>query len=444
MKGSRILLAATAVLAASLVLNCSKKTTAPIVPPDSPPACSLGSSSLSFGSVTVGSSADRTFTISNTGGGTLAGSATTTSPGYAVVAGTPYSLAAGQQATVTVRFSPSSTGTLAGTVSLSGSGCGSVSCTGTGAPSGPVCQLSTTSLDFGSVPPGVCGFSSRTFTISNAGTGTLAGTVASLHSAFEVVGGAAYSLTPGARDTFTIRFAPSVFGDQLGRVVTGCDTVYCIGRTVAVYGCASLAPTSLDFGSIYVGQRVTKYVTLTSSGSQFDLAWAGEGNPNFDGPPPQQSVQPDDIFTLPVDFTPISEGAHSSSFQGQCKYAIGDGQYHAFGCIRVTGSAVAAPGTPQCQLSATTLNFGAVSVGSSADRTLTVTNAGGGVLNGSVASPGCTEFAVIGDPTVSLGPGQSAVYTIRFSPPQSGHAYTCYVFAFDPNCSVVTLTGQGQ
>ena len=83
------------------------------------PAISITPSSLDFGGVNVGGSSNRSITVKNVGGGVLTGNATTNAP-FAIVSGGSYSLAAGQSQTVTVRFSPTSTGTFEGNVSFSG------------------------------------------------------------------------------------------------------------------------------------------------------------------------------------------------------------------------------------------------------------------------------------------------------------------------------------
>jgi hypothetical protein len=85
------------------------------------PVISVTPSSRDFFYVTVGSSADRTFTVQNTGGGTLTGTASTSAP-FSVVSGGSYSLGAGASQTVTVRFSPTSAATFAGNVTLTGGG----------------------------------------------------------------------------------------------------------------------------------------------------------------------------------------------------------------------------------------------------------------------------------------------------------------------------------
>ena len=78
----------------------------------SPPALSVTPGSLDFGSVIVGSSADKTFVVRNTGGGTLTGSVSA-SPPFSIVSGGSFSLTRGKSQTVVVRFSPTVLGVLA-------------------------------------------------------------------------------------------------------------------------------------------------------------------------------------------------------------------------------------------------------------------------------------------------------------------------------------------
>ncbi len=79
------------------------------------PTISVTPSSIDFGGVSVGSSADKNFTITNSGGGVLSGTATTNPP-YSIVSGGTYNLSSGESQTVTVRFSPTALGTFAGMV----------------------------------------------------------------------------------------------------------------------------------------------------------------------------------------------------------------------------------------------------------------------------------------------------------------------------------------
>jgi len=83
------------------------------------PTISVTPSSLDFGSLYVGNSADRNFVVQNSGGGVLVGAATASSP-FTIVAGESYNLSAGQSQTVTVRFNPSTASNFVSNVSFTG------------------------------------------------------------------------------------------------------------------------------------------------------------------------------------------------------------------------------------------------------------------------------------------------------------------------------------
>ena len=87
----------------------------------STPAISVTPSSLSFGSVAIGSSATLAFTVKNTGGGTLSGSATVPSP-FSIASGGSYNLGANATQTVTVRFSPTAPQSYSQNVTFTGGG----------------------------------------------------------------------------------------------------------------------------------------------------------------------------------------------------------------------------------------------------------------------------------------------------------------------------------
>jgi hypothetical protein len=86
-----------------------------------PSVLTVTPSTLNFGNVTVGGSADRSFTVTNSGAGTLTGSGTA-SGAFSVVAGGSYSLGPGQSQTVTVRFHPTVVSIYSGNVSFTSSG----------------------------------------------------------------------------------------------------------------------------------------------------------------------------------------------------------------------------------------------------------------------------------------------------------------------------------
>ena len=77
---------------------------------------------VSFGMVTIGSSATRTFTVRSTGTGTIAGTASVPAP-FSIDSGSPFTLlGTGATAAVTVRFTPTSTAVASTSVTFTGNG----------------------------------------------------------------------------------------------------------------------------------------------------------------------------------------------------------------------------------------------------------------------------------------------------------------------------------
>jgi len=78
--------------------------------------------------------------------------------------------------------------------------------------------------------------------------------------------------------------------------------------------------------------------------------------------------------------------------------------------------AVVSPrGTAQPHVSPVRLSFGAVVVGQEARLDFVVSNTGTAALTGRIGAP-CPNFALVGDASYSLGPGDSATWGIRFQP----------------------------
>jgi hypothetical protein len=102
-------------------------------------------STTAFGTITVGTTVDRTFTVKNTTSSTLSGSAAVGAP-FSVVSGGSFSLAAGASQPVVVRFRPTSATSYVGNVTFTGGGdtiARTVSGSGTGSVSAPLASPPT-------------------------------------------------------------------------------------------------------------------------------------------------------------------------------------------------------------------------------------------------------------------------------------------------------------
>jgi hypothetical protein len=399
--------------------------------PDAAPVCSVSPTSLNFGTVTCGGNADRTFTITNSGGGTLTGSVSESCTYYSITSGGgSYSLTAGQSVTVTVRFSPTVDGTQTCTVST-GSSCSSVSCTGVGSGCTPVCSVSPQSLDFGTV---ACGASvDRTFTITNSGGGTLTGSVSESCNYYSITsGGGSYSLTAGQSVTVTVRFSPTVDGTQTCSVSTGgsCTSVSCTGVGSGCQPACSVSPTSLNFGTIDIGQYLDKTFTITNTGGGTLSGTVSESCDHYSittggG---AYNLTAGQSATVTVRFQPTVTGTLT------CSVSTG-GSCTAVSCTGVGSQ------PPVCSVSPPTLDFGNVEVGGHLDKTFTISNTGGGTLTGSV-SESCSHYSITsGGGAYSLTAGQSVTVTVRFEPTVTG-PLTCSVVT-GGTCTNVSCTGVG-
>jgi hypothetical protein len=145
---------------------------------------------VNFGSVALGSFAERTFTVSNTGGGTLSGTASVTAP-FSVVSGSPFTLSgAGGTQAVNVRFTPTTTATATTNLTFTaGGGTISTIVTGTGAAettpptvaitsptSGPTYTVTSSSLGLKGTASDNVGVTQVAWVNSRGGSGIASGT----------------------------------------------------------------------------------------------------------------------------------------------------------------------------------------------------------------------------------------------------------------------------
>src|SRR5262249_3163435 len=126
-------------------------------------------------------------------------------------------------------------------------------------------SVTPSSLDFGSV--NINTFAERSFTVRNAGSGTLTGT-AGASAPFSISAGESFSLAPGASQIVTARFSPtssacfsgsvdfSSNGGNLSRLITGTGA----GSTTVTTVTSSANPA-------LVGQVVTFTATVSASGT---------------------------------------------------------------------------------------------------------------------------------------------------------------------------------
>lgn len=179
------------------------------------PVLSVESLTLAFGDVRPGVPADLPLTVTNTGTASLTLSgATVGNAAFSIVGALPGPFAPGASANLTVRCLPSAAVSYSATLLLSsdgGSAAVALSCRGFA----PVLSVSSTRLDFGTILVGTT--SSRTLTVSNAGTAPLLVSSSTLTGPdFQLTTPSAFTVSPGTSQGVTVTCAPATVGSRTG------------------------------------------------------------------------------------------------------------------------------------------------------------------------------------------------------------------------------------
>jgi len=201
----------------------------------------------------------------------------------------------------------------------------------------------------------------------------------------------------------------------------------------------SASPSSNNFGSVQVGNSTTQSETLTNSGgSDIIASQATVGGSGFSvsGLNPPLTLTPGQSFTFAAVFAPASTGSASGSISVVSNASNSPLTISLSGIGTTAGQLGVSPGT---------LNFGSVVVGTTESMTATL-NATGSSVTVSSAIVGTSEFTLGGlSFPFTLATGQSAPFTVTFTPQSSGTASDSVTFASDAANSTLleALTGSG-
>jgi hypothetical protein len=342
-----------------------------------------GTDLTDFGSVTQGGAAvQHTFTVSNTGTGTLTTSALTVPSGFSVLEGLSASIPAGGSDTFTVQLDTTSVGTksggqisfttndgdenpfnfsITGTVNATSTPEISVSGNSTNIVDGDTTPSSTDLTDFGGVTQGGSAVQ-HTFTVSNTGTGTLTTSGLQLPTGYSLVEGLSSSIQAGSFDTFTIRLDTSSTGTKSGQIsfttndgdenpfnfqITGAVNATPVPE-IAVSGnganipdgdLSSTSSDGTDFGTVAQGVTVDRVFTVNNIGAS-TLTTSGlllpAGYTLVEGLSPSIPAGNSDTFTVRLDTSSV--GTKS----GQISFTTNDSDENPFN-FSVTGTVSETP-----------------------------------------------------------------------------------------------------
>jgi hypothetical protein len=431
--------------------------------------------SVVFGNVSVGQSRSLTATLSNPGSSSVTiGHASISNAAYTIPnLKLPMVLDPGRSTTVAIEFSPKSSGTQYGSITLHGSapamGGGeddkerepedvsddltiALSGTGTAPPKGPVgmgtLSANPASVRFSSVAVGNSQTQSGTITNSGQADVTIS-QISSRSASFSPAGlNLPLTLAPGRSMTFNIVFAPKSVGSLSGQlsIVSNASNralaVWLIGVGTSPEkvsaGILTASPSSLNFSSVAVGGTRSQSETLTNSGkADVTISQITSGSTSFiaNGLSLPTTLAPGRSFTFNVVFSPTSVGSSSNRLN------VASNASNPGLMVALTGSGAS---VGKLSLASQALNFGSVPVGSSKSLSEKLTASSSGVVITS-ASSNSAEFSITGlSLPLTLASGQSASFNVTFTPKNSGTASGSIAFANSAGGSLpVSATGTG-
>lgn len=133
----------------------------------------------------------------------------------------------------------------------------------------PTCDVSPTSIDFGSINVGSTAIDS--FLVTNSGNGNLSFDVTSPAAPFSVLQGAgSQSLQGGNSLWVVVQYAPTTAGTDLGTVDLGnaiCSNVSLTGVAEALIDSCEVSVTTLDFGEVNLFDYTVMSFTIENTGT---------------------------------------------------------------------------------------------------------------------------------------------------------------------------------
>jgi len=253
------------------------------------------------------------------------------------------------------------------------------------------------------------------------------------------------TLGAGQSASFSASFTPQSAGSASGSVTITSNasnptlTIPLSGTGVAA-GALGSSPTSLAFGSVQVGNNEALSETVTNTGgSSVTISQAGISGTGFtlSGMTTPVTLGAGQSASFGVSFTPQSAGSASGSVM------ITSNASNPTLTIPLSGSGTAAVG--QLTVTPSTLAAGSVVVGTSGTASGSL-NASGASVTVTAATTNNSQFNVGGLALpITIPAGQSASFTVTFSPLVDGAASGALTFTSNAQSSTATetLTGTG-
>jgi len=400
---------------------------------------------VDFGSIAVGSTAQKSYRFSSCGNQKLTITELSLDSGnhgfftFTSSIATPFDLSPGETFDVGITYAPTAVGAHAGKLTIRSNdpnaGEGWVDIVGQATPI-PTCDINVvpTQVNFGTVS--TSGFSNQTVTIQNTGDADceiseIRGPQGSPEFSFPSA--PAIDVVPvGEMRQFQVQYRPTDEGPDSGTVTIvsndpdeGEVVVSLTGEGVQPPPCDFQAdPALLNFGQVPMGQQAVLSTRVWNFGSDKCTIWdwglVQGSDPSFSPaakPFPPPDVEPGSYYEIQVTLTPQSSGV----LQGTLEIKAGEDPFHMDRIyVQLSGGGDAA----RMCLNPTVLDFGPVAVGSSRDLSFDITACGSGHLKiRSVVFDGNNAdftFASAPGAPFTIQAGGSRTIHVRYSPSEPG------------------------
>ena len=296
-------------------------------------------------------------------------------------------------------------------------------------------------ISFGGVRVGQFGWKGAT--VTNQGTKALTishATLTGSSSFFLSAPSLPLVLAPGKSTAFGIKFAPPTAQPANSKLIIATTSGAHITIPVTGWGGQSLISVhsrSLNFGSVSVGANSTQTLMITNSGNAtLTVTREAVSGPGFSLSRASQLIGISDGQTVPltVRFAPQTGGGATGILT-----LVSDAPTSPL-TISLSGNGVSAA-NPQLSINPTSINFNHVTVGSSSQQPVALTNTGNVNLTITQVAPSGAAFSVSGIATpLTLTPGQNSSFSVKLAPSGTGTVTGSVTITSNANGSPATIS----
>ncbi len=411
------------------------------------PDINLSTTNINFGEVQVGKSLTKNFQIQNLGDALLQITNITSSNSQFTVTGMA-NVPSGGFITISVKFTPTSSGSKAGVIVISSNDPDEATVTltvygvGVVLPT-PNIRVSPSILDFGDVEIGQ--IVRKNFYIYNDGNATLEiHRITSSDNQFTIVEDP--NVPANGVAVIPVDFKPTSLGQKEAIITISSNDPDEPTKTITARGKGinppapdiRLSNTSLDFGDVQIGESKILYINIFNDGNlPLVLNNIATNNEQFAVIWESQNVPVNGYVTISVRFSPILTGLKTATLT-----ITSNDPDEAVTTVSLQGIGYEVP-VPDIEIYPFSIDFGSVEVGKSLIKTFRIYNRGNALLQITSITSNNNQFTTISSANI-LG-GTSLLVQVIFAPISLGSkTATLTLVSNDPDEAVTTVSLYGD